>query len=162
VLIEGLLELVVPVAILWANLAYLLVVSALLRLRLQGWPGRGGSGGTDVFALCEWGVPVELAAGVLCAPRLLHLRRARGRSAGRAPARQARPGIGSTGRWCSPARWWRSEVLITGACSGSGSGSWKNTECHPTRLRHSLLGEPVCTILHELDSVPCGAGHLPE
>src|SRR5262249_14802745 len=39
-----LIDLVVPVAILWANLAYLLVTVPLLLLRLRGWPARGGSG----------------------------------------------------------------------------------------------------------------------
>jgi urea carboxylase system permease len=57
-----LINLVVPTAILWANLAYLLVTVPLLLLRLRGWPARGGSGGKDLFALGKWGLPVNALA----------------------------------------------------------------------------------------------------
>jgi urea carboxylase system permease len=64
VFIAGLLDLVVPVAILWANLAYLLVTAPLLVMRWRGWPGNGGSGATGVFALGRWGIPVNVVAVV--------------------------------------------------------------------------------------------------
>jgi hypothetical protein len=64
VFVEGLLELIVPVAILWANLAYLQVSLALLSVRLRGWPSNGGSATTGVFTLGKWGLPVNLAAVV--------------------------------------------------------------------------------------------------
>jgi urea carboxylase system permease len=73
VFIEGLLELVVPVAILWANLAYLLVSLSLLSVRLRSWPSKGGSGATGVFALCKWGLPVNLAAVVWSTLVILNL-----------------------------------------------------------------------------------------
>jgi urea carboxylase system permease len=57
-----LIDLVVPVAILWANLAYLLVTVPLLLLRLRGWPARGGSGVKGLFRLGAWGLPVNALA----------------------------------------------------------------------------------------------------
>jgi amino acid transporter len=56
------IQTVVAVSIVWANLAYLLVTGPLLVRRLQGWPGRGGSGVRGVFALGRWGVVVNVAA----------------------------------------------------------------------------------------------------
>jgi urea carboxylase system permease len=73
VFIEGLLDLVVPVAILWANLAYLLVISPLLSMRLRGWPRKNEFGATDVFALGKWGLPVNLAAVVWSTLVILNL-----------------------------------------------------------------------------------------
>src|SRR5205085_4034902 len=55
-------DLIVAVAILWANLAYLLVVAALLVRRLRGWPANGGSGVRGIFALGRWGLPVNVLA----------------------------------------------------------------------------------------------------
>jgi urea carboxylase system permease len=57
-----LIDLVVPVAILWANLAYLLVTVPLLLRRLRGWPARGGSGAKGLFRLGKWGLPVNALA----------------------------------------------------------------------------------------------------
>jgi urea carboxylase system permease len=54
-----LIDLVVSVAILWANLAYLFVTVPLLLLRLRGWPARGGSGMKGLFRLGRWGLPVN-------------------------------------------------------------------------------------------------------
>jgi urea carboxylase system permease len=55
------IKVVTAVAILWANLAYLLVTAPLLVRRLQGWPRASDGRG---FALGRWGVPVNaLAAG---------------------------------------------------------------------------------------------------
>ena len=56
-----LVELVTMIAVLWANLAYLIVTAALLRRRLQGWPG-ARTGGAGVFALGRFGIPVNVAA----------------------------------------------------------------------------------------------------
>jgi hypothetical protein len=71
---EGLLDLVVPVAILWANLAYLLVISPLLSLRLRGWwPRNDGSGAANVFSLGKWGLPVNLVAVVWSTLVILNL-----------------------------------------------------------------------------------------
>jgi amino acid transporter len=55
-------EVVTSVAILWANLAYLLVTVLLLRQRLGGWPPRGGPGGRGPFSLGRWGLPVNVLA----------------------------------------------------------------------------------------------------
>src|SRR5207253_2850745 len=55
--LPGLIDLVAPVAVLWANLAYLLVTGSLLLLRLRGWPDRRGG-----FALGRWGLPVNVLA----------------------------------------------------------------------------------------------------
>lgn len=62
VFVEGLFDLIVPIAILWANLAYLLVTLPLLRRRWRGWPGGEQSGARDLFSLGRWGLPVNLAA----------------------------------------------------------------------------------------------------
>jgi hypothetical protein len=61
---------VTMIAVLWANLAYLIVTAALLRRRWQGWPfdgaqGRPGpptGGNKDVFSLGRFGIPVNMAA----------------------------------------------------------------------------------------------------
>jgi urea carboxylase system permease len=60
--LPGFLDLVVPIAILWANLAYLLVTGSLLVLRFRGWPANGGTGAPGVFALGRWGLPVNFLA----------------------------------------------------------------------------------------------------
>lgn len=62
VYIPGLIDHIAPMAILWANLAYLLVTSSLLGMRFRGWPGKDGAHG--YFALGKWGLPVNLAAVV--------------------------------------------------------------------------------------------------
>lgn len=57
-----LIDVVASVAIVWANLAYLLVTVPLLGRRLRGWPAATGG-----FSLGRWGVPVNVlavAAGV--------------------------------------------------------------------------------------------------
>jgi urea carboxylase system permease len=51
---------VTAVALVWANIAYLLVTAPLLVRRLRGWPGRGGT--ADAFGLGRWGLPVNLLA----------------------------------------------------------------------------------------------------
>lgn len=56
---ENLMQAVVAVSIVWANLAYLLVTAPLLVRRLRGWPGEGGA-----FRLGKWGIPVNAAAVV--------------------------------------------------------------------------------------------------
>ena len=53
-------ELVISVAILWANLAYLMVTATLLERRLRGWPGRGETGAG--FSLGRWGLLVNVLA----------------------------------------------------------------------------------------------------
>jgi urea carboxylase system permease len=56
-----LVELVTMIAVLWANLAYLIVTAALLRRRVQGWPAvKAGDAG--VFSLGRFGIPVNVAA----------------------------------------------------------------------------------------------------
>jgi urea carboxylase system permease len=60
--LPGFIDLVAPIAILWANLAYLFVTCSLLIMRCRGWPAKEGSGGRQVFALGKWGLPVNLLA----------------------------------------------------------------------------------------------------
>ena len=60
-LLSGLVDLIAPIAVLWANLAYLLVTGPLLFRRLRGWPGPTGRGR---FRLGRWGVAVNLLAVV--------------------------------------------------------------------------------------------------
>jgi urea carboxylase system permease len=62
--IAGFIDLVAAVAVLWANLAYLLVTGPLLYRRLRGWPGRGGAAADGLFRLGRWGLPVNVVAVV--------------------------------------------------------------------------------------------------
>jgi urea carboxylase system permease len=52
---------VVAVSIVWANLAYLMVTAPLLLQRLRGWPQWGG-GVPGAFRMGRWGLPVNLLA----------------------------------------------------------------------------------------------------
>jgi urea carboxylase system permease len=52
---------VTMVAILWANLAYLLVVAPLFLRRLRGWPRSQAE-----FALGKWGLPINAVAALWC------------------------------------------------------------------------------------------------
>jgi urea carboxylase system permease len=58
------IEAVSSVAVVWANLAYLLVTLPLLVRRLEGWQGDGEPGLRGVFTLGRWGLPVNIAAVV--------------------------------------------------------------------------------------------------
>ena len=55
-------ELLTLVAILWANLAYLLVVACLLYRRLNGWPQKGGSEVKGLFSLGRFGLALNFLA----------------------------------------------------------------------------------------------------
>jgi urea carboxylase system permease len=56
-------ELVTAVAILWANLAYLLVVAAMFRRRLRGWPDADSvEEGRRAFSLGRFGLPINVLA----------------------------------------------------------------------------------------------------
>jgi urea carboxylase system permease len=57
-----LLGAIVAVSILWANLAYLLVIAPLLGRRLNGWPGQGCRAVPGAFRLGRWGVLVNSLA----------------------------------------------------------------------------------------------------
>jgi urea carboxylase system permease len=61
---KQLLDAILAIAIVWANLAYLLVTVPLLLSRLRGWPEKGGSGEARLFRLGRWGLPVNLLAVV--------------------------------------------------------------------------------------------------
>ncbi len=67
------IEVVVAVSIVWANLAYLLVVAPLLVRRLRGWPARGGSGAKGVLALGRWGVAVNVVAVLWAAATVVNM-----------------------------------------------------------------------------------------
>ncbi len=67
----GLLDLVAPIAILWANLAYLLVTAPLLVRRLRGWPGKQAVPGR--FSLGRWGLPINVLAVVWSVLLLVNL-----------------------------------------------------------------------------------------
>jgi urea carboxylase system permease len=71
--LPGFIDLVAPIAILWANLAYLCVTASLLVMRCRGWPANGGSGVHRVFALGRWGWLVNLLAVVWGVLILLNL-----------------------------------------------------------------------------------------
>jgi urea carboxylase system permease len=59
---QKVVEAVVYISVVWANLAYLLVTVPLLAARLRGWPKKGGPGAAKVFALGRWGVPLNVLA----------------------------------------------------------------------------------------------------
>lgn len=56
------IEAVVAVSIVWANLAYVLVTGPLLVRRLRGWPAQGGSGHKGLFALGRFGLALNVVA----------------------------------------------------------------------------------------------------
>ena len=56
-----LVELVTMVAVLWANLAYLIVTAVLLKNRLEGWPDPTAPG-MGHFSLGRSGLPINIAA----------------------------------------------------------------------------------------------------
>ncbi|HEY1861146.1 MAG TPA: hypothetical protein VGG61_12365, partial [Gemmataceae bacterium] len=56
------IDAVIPVSIMWANLAYLCVTVPLLVRRLRGWPQRGGHRQPGIFTLGPWGLPVNILA----------------------------------------------------------------------------------------------------
>jgi urea carboxylase system permease len=56
------IDAVIPVAIMWANLAYLCVTAPLLIHRLRGWPRLGGHRHPEIFTLGRWGLPVNILA----------------------------------------------------------------------------------------------------
>jgi urea carboxylase system permease len=62
--IPGLVDLIIPIAIVWANLAYLLVTAPLLYRRLQGWPRCTGAGAARYFSLGKWSLAVNILAVV--------------------------------------------------------------------------------------------------
>ncbi len=55
-------EAIVSVSIVWANLAYLLVTVPLLARRWRGWPEKNGSGVTGLIALGRWGLAINVVA----------------------------------------------------------------------------------------------------
>jgi urea carboxylase system permease len=59
-----LIEAIVAVAIIWANLAYLLVTAPMLLRRFRGWPAVGGCAEPGIFGLGRWGILVNLLAVV--------------------------------------------------------------------------------------------------
>jgi urea carboxylase system permease len=67
------IEAVVAVSIVWANLAYLLVVGPLLLRRLRGWPARDGSGVAGLFHLGRWGVAVNVLAVLWAAATVINM-----------------------------------------------------------------------------------------
>jgi urea carboxylase system permease len=60
--VPGFLDLVAPVAVLWANLAYLLVTGPLLYRRLRGRPAHGLTRAPGLFGLGRWGLAVNVLA----------------------------------------------------------------------------------------------------
>ena len=64
---------IVAVAVVWANLAYLLVTVPLLVRRFQGWPAKGGCGMPGIFALSRWGLPVNFLAVVWGAALIVNM-----------------------------------------------------------------------------------------
>jgi urea carboxylase system permease len=60
--LPGLIDLIVPIAIVWANLAYLLVIAPLLYRRLQRWPPLRGVNARASFGLGWWSLPINALA----------------------------------------------------------------------------------------------------
>jgi urea carboxylase system permease len=60
------IKVVTSVAILWANLAYLLVMATLLRRRWSGWPAVVEAAGRKAFTLGRWGLPINFLAAAWC------------------------------------------------------------------------------------------------
>jgi urea carboxylase system permease len=60
------IKVVTSVAILWANLAYLLVTAPLLVRRLRGWPATGGVAPKGAFRLGRLGLLINFLAAAWC------------------------------------------------------------------------------------------------
>jgi urea carboxylase system permease len=58
------IETLCSVALIWANLAYLMVTLPLLVMRLRGWPAKVAAAGPPRFDLGRWGIAVNAAAVV--------------------------------------------------------------------------------------------------
>ncbi len=67
------MEAVVVVSIVWANLAYLLVVAPLLLRRLHGWPGRPGLQAAGLFRLGRWGIAINTLAVLWAALTVINM-----------------------------------------------------------------------------------------
>jgi urea carboxylase system permease len=67
------IEVVITLSIVWANLAYLLVVGPLLVRRLRGWPRRGSCGVGGVFGLGRLGVPINVLAAAWAALTVVNM-----------------------------------------------------------------------------------------
>ena len=89
-------------AIVWANLAYLLVSLPLLFRRLHGWPrnlpveaeAAGASGATRPFALGRWGLILNLVSVCWGLMMIINIELAPGRDLRLAPMGTARRGAG--------------------------------------------------------------------
>jgi urea carboxylase system permease len=68
-----LVELVTMIAVLWANLAYLVVSAALLWRRMHGWPAAAGPIRANRFSLGRLGIPVNAAAVLWSAFMILNV-----------------------------------------------------------------------------------------
>jgi urea carboxylase system permease len=62
--LPGFADLVAPIAIVWANLAYLLVTAPLLYRRLRGWPAPRDFRRKQLFSLGICGLPINVLAVV--------------------------------------------------------------------------------------------------
>jgi urea carboxylase system permease len=119
-----LMNAIVAVSIVWANLAYLLVTGPLLVHRLRGWPGKGGCGLPDVFSLGRWGVLVNLLAVVWGVALIVNV------------------------GWPRPAvygdAWYQqySAPLLTAALMGSGGLYYWLVQRHKTGVLAEHRGEP--------------------
>jgi urea carboxylase system permease len=58
------IETLCSVALIWANLAYLMVTFPLLLMRLRGWPGKLATDGASRFCLGRWGIAINALAVV--------------------------------------------------------------------------------------------------
>ena len=64
VAVPGLLDQIAPLAVLWANLAYLLVIFPLLVRRCRNLPWSKQPAPKGIFTLGRWGLPINLVAVV--------------------------------------------------------------------------------------------------
>jgi amino acid transporter len=117
--LSGLVDLIAPVAIVWANLAYLSVTGPMLYRRLKGWLPAGNAAAGSLFTLGRWGLIVNMIAvawGVLMIANM----------ACHVPRYTARCGTSNMARCCLQQPSWPSALPIMGCSSVIAPASWRN------------------------------------
>ena len=130
VAVPGFIDRVAPVAVLWANLAYLLVILPLLARRCRGLPLGEQPAVKGTFTLGRWGLPINLIAVVWSVLVIVNI------GWPRFPTPETN-GINPTARCWSPSACWLSGRRIMGWYSGIEAACARSTGS-PSRENRGL------------------------